>query len=61
MLHRRSGCNAPVASLDGGMGKADQQPDKVKLTASLEACIANGVRLLEDADWVLHLKRTRPA
>ncbi|SRR6266851_3110648 len=36
--------------------KLIRQPDKEGLTASLEACIANGIRLLEDADWVLHLK-----
>lgn len=38
------------------MEKVEGQPDRDKLTASLEACVANGIRLLEDADWVLHLK-----
>jgi AbiV family abortive infection protein len=38
------------------MEKPDGRPDPEKITATLEACVANGVRLLEDADWVLHLK-----
>ena len=39
------------------MEKPDQQsPSREKLTASLDACLANGIRLLEDADWISHLE-----
>lgn len=40
------------------MEKADR-PNSKRLNASLDACVQNGIRLLEDADWIRHL--TPPA